>query len=285
MMKLNHIWLLGFLLISTSILVACGDTNSQNAVTITVTPVTSNESWTPQEQDFDGVTMVLVPAGCFVMGDDNSPFEDEKPAHEQCFDKPFWIDKYEVTQAQFTRFNGQRLDENYFVGDDLPVEKVSWDEAHDYCQLRGVRLPTEREWEYAARGPNNLVYPWGNEFVEDSQILRGGAMISVNNRLSYGGTRMNGMDGETAPVGSYETGVSWVGAMDMSGNVTEWVSSVYADYPYDSSHENDDDKQAKRVLRGGSWQDINATLKSSFRGQSEPDYGNHTIGFRCARSQ
>ncbi|PJF27076.1 MAG: hypothetical protein CUN52_15015, partial [Phototrophicales bacterium] len=170
--------------------------------------ITTNEQWTPVEQEFDGVVMVLVPKGCFMMGSDDGD-SDEQPVHEQCFDEPFWIDKYEVTQAQFAQFGGRKANPNYFKGDDLPIERITWFEARDYCeQRRGGRLPTEREWEYAARGPKNLIYPWGNEFMA--------------NNVVYDGNSNSG----TAPVGSREGGISWVGAMDMSGNVWEWVSSL-----------------------------------------------------------
>ncbi|MBC6935116.1 MAG: TIR domain-containing protein [Chloroflexi bacterium] len=108
-----------------------------------LTPVTRNADWTPVERDFDGVTMVLVPAGCFMMGSNN--YDNEKPVHEQCFDAPFWIDKYEVTQGQFSRLGGSKVIPNAFTGDNRPVENITWFEARDFCELRGMRLPTEAE--------------------------------------------------------------------------------------------------------------------------------------------
>jgi len=228
--------------------------------------VTRNEDWTPQEQDFDGVMMVLVPAGCFDMGSTTGGNE-EAPVHEQCFDTPFWIDKYEVTQAQFAEFGGQKANANYFIGDDLPVEQITWFEARDYCELRGGRLPTEREWEYAARGPNNLTYPWGNDFVADNVVYS------------------NNSNRRTAPVGSRAGGVSWVGAIDMSGNVLEWVSSLYGAYPYDETDENISNNSSVRVLRGGSWYSILTDVRSVYRGGSTPTVRGIDVGLRCVRSQ
>jgi formylglycine-generating enzyme required for sulfatase activity len=221
-----------------------------------------NEDWTPQEQEFDGVTMVLVPAGCFMMGSDGV---DTNLIHEQCFDTAFWIDKYEVTQAQFAQFNGQKANTNYFTGDDLPVEHITWREATDYCDLRGGRLPTEREWEYAARGPSNLIYPWGNEF-EASYVVSD--------------------SDQTSPVGSHPDGASWVGALDMSGNVWEWTSSFYDEYPYDMTDEvmSDDKVGRPRSFRGGAWGQGESGVLSTFRGLLiNPDF--IPIGIRCARSE
>ncbi len=223
--------------------------------------ITINEQWIPIQQEFDGVPMVLVPIGCFMMGSDVGD-SDEQPVHEQCFDEPFWIDKYEVTQAQFARLNGQKANPNQFIGDDLPVESITWFEARDFCVSRGGRLPTEAEWEYAARGPNNLIYPWGNDFVADNVVYS------------------DNSDGRTAPVGSRVGGVSWVGAMDMSGNVWEWVGSLYEPYPYDADHERTDDDN-QRVLRGGAWLDIDIFVRSTYRDRSVPTGEGDIIGFRC----
>lgn len=223
---------------------------------------------TPVEREFDGVVMVFVPAGCFMMG--NNGVDDEQPAHEQCFSTPFWIDKYEVSQAQFRQFGGRRTIADYFTGDDLPVENITWFEARDYCQYnRGGRLPTEAEWEYAARGPNNLIYPWGNDFVADNVVY------SANS------------DEKTAPVGSRKGGASWVGAMDMSGNVWEWTSSLYMDYPYvvDDGRERDtgDDISVERVLRGASWNYKDHAMRPSNRMGLTPNQDSLYNGFRCMR--
>lgn len=260
-----------------------------------ITTVTSNEEWTPVEQEFDGVTMVLVPAGCFTIGstdDDlarlaaigrgNSIADNEMNGNELCFE-PFWLDKTEVTQAQFAANNGVQALDNSFVGDNHPVDSLTWFEARDYCVTRGGRLPTEAEWEYAARGPDGLMYPWGdeNEFVM--------AVHRANSR------------GETSEVGRFPEGVSWVGALDMSGNVWEWVSSlgqlqddrfrVIQDflYPYDSTDGREEDTgdaiNVRRVLRGGSWDTVQGRIRSAYRNHAQPDSVGDGYGVRCARSQ
>lgn len=228
---------------------------------LALTPVVRNEDWTPYERNFDGLTMVLVPAGCFMMGNETGS-DDEKPAHQQCFEEPFWIDKYEVTQAQFAQFGGQKADANYFMGDDLPVELITWFEARDYCeQKRGGRLPTEAEWEYAARGPNGLIYPWGNDFLADNVVYSGNS----NNR--------------TAPVGSRTGGVSWVGVMDMSGNVWEWTSDLYLPYLYTENNEN----IRNYVLRGGAFDSASIDVRPANRLDFPPSFQNSNWGFRCVR--
>jgi REP element-mobilizing transposase RayT len=173
---------------------------------LALTPVTRNAAWTPVERDFDGVAMVLVPAGCFMMG--STAYDNERPIHEQCFDTPFWMDKYEVTQIQFSLWGGSKANPNAFFGDNRPVENITWFEARDFCALRGARLPTEAEWEYAARGPDGLVYPWGNEWD--------GTKVVWNRSSSQG----------TADVGIIPAGRSWVGGLHMSGNVWEWTRKL-----------------------------------------------------------
>ena len=122
-----------------------------------------------------------------------------------------------------------------------PINRVTWYQAAAYCKWRGVCLPTEAEWEYAARGPDNLEYPWGNEFDGD--------------RVNYGNPF-----GQIMFVGNYEDGVSWVGAKDMAGNVSEWTRSTYTAYPYNETDgrnlTGNELKAGKEVVvRGGSFGD------------------------------
>jgi formylglycine-generating enzyme required for sulfatase activity len=259
-------------------------------------PVTANADWMPVEQDFNGVTMMHVPAGCFQMGmvdsdadawleDVVADFGDDPlwhsirdrltPAHEICFEAPFWIDRTEVTQAQFEAFDGVSEERPRFRGEDRPVEAVTWAEAQAFCVLRGARLPTEAEWEYAARGPDGLTYPWGDEFEPDFAVWEENA------------------GDQTADVGGRPDGASWVGAVDMAGNVWEWTSTAYDSldrsglypYPYtDDGREDADQEDVLRVVRGGSWFFLNETfLRSAVRDGNDPATRATVIGFRCAR--
>jgi len=228
----------------------------------TTTAPPHNADWTPVIREFDGVEMVLVPAGCFEMGSATGG-NNEQPVHQQCFDEPFWIDRYEVTNAQYHMIDSE------WQNDNLPRVNVTWYEAWDFCELRGGRLPTEAEWEYAARGPESLQYPWGNVFIGANVAYEGNA-------------------NQAADVRTHPNGASWVGAFDMSGNVWEWTSTLYRDYPYDA----DDGRElyttdgSARVVRGGSW--VNGStlvLRAAYRDRNTPDLRFYIFGFRCARSQ
>jgi len=222
-------------------------------------PVTRNADWTPIIQAFDGVAMARVPAGCFMMGS-NAGQSDEQPVHEVCFDTPFWIDVTEVT-------NGQYGSEGNFKGADRPRESVSWNEAKAHCEQRGARLPTEAEWEYAARGPDNWVYPWGNSFVADNVVYSGNS------------------NSQTASVGSKPGGVSWVGALDLSGNVWEWVADWYGTYPSEKQvNPSGLGSGVYRALRGGAWNFVDSDLRAPNRSWGNPTGRLNVIGFRCARS-
>jgi formylglycine-generating enzyme required for sulfatase activity len=217
-------------------------------------PVTHNADWTLVEQEFDGVKMVLVPAGCFMMGSE----ENGQPAPEQCFEAPFWIDKYEVANAQYGSVSSEGCDA-FSSEPDQPRNCVTWFEARDYCEGHSGRLPTEAEWEYAARGPDGLIYPWGNDFV-------GANVVYVDNSGN-----------KAADVGSRPGGVSWVGALDMSGNLWEWTSSQYKDYQ-------DSDNGNINVVRGGMFSYPPGSLRATVRAGGNADFGDYSIGFRCARS-
>ena len=223
-----------------------------------------NAAWTPVTQEFDGVEMVLVPIGCFMMGS-NSGDDDERPVHEQCFNAPFWIDRFEVTNAQFAQLNGVAVSESDWAEPDRPREQITWFEARDFCELRGGRLPTEVEWEYAARGPDNLLYPWGNEFMNNNVVWRGNS------------------DFEPAPVNSKSGGASWVGAVDMSGNIMELISSDRKDYPYDR-REDLEKTNSQRGLRGGGFLSYEDFLRSANRDFFFDNLAVNFVGFRCARS-
>ncbi|UCH27150.1 MAG: SUMF1/EgtB/PvdO family nonheme iron enzyme [Trueperaceae bacterium] len=229
----------------------------------------------PFERVFNGITMVLVPPGSFRMGT-GPPLgsEYEHPTSTQTFEEPFWIDQTEVTRVAYQACAvagvcTAKSSNTFSSQPNQPINVVTWYQAAAYCDWRGGRLPTEAEWEYAARGPENRTYPWG-EALPDSSL----ANYNV---------------GQTTVVGSYPAGASWVGALDMAGNVTEWTRSRYAAYPYDK----DDGREivgvpssvsGYMVQRGDNFYLTAYLLRSAFRSWNRPDYGLNHYGFRCARS-
>jgi len=267
--------------------------------------ITENTDWQPVEQDFDGARMVQVPAGTFEMGSEASfidAFGDTTP-HLQRISQAFWIDKFEVTNADFAvylnaedspyadsesvsyaqiEWTGERWQAQSGL-ESHPALNVTWFGTRDYCAWRGTRLPTELEWEYAAKGPSNWDYPWGEAWNPDFAI--------------WG--QNHPQESRTAPVGSIPASASWVGAMDMSGNVWEWTSTIFGSdivsdslsefaYPYDAADGREDLQRADmlRVVRGGSWVDEDAiNLHTAFRFGGTPDDRFYVSGgFRCARS-
>ena len=217
--------------------------------------------------------MVVVPAGEFWMGSDDN--ENEKPRHRVHLDR-FYIDTYEVTNGQYDEFvrvtrwtpPAYRHDVS-LSGSSQPVVGVSWNDADAYCKWAGKRLPTEAEWEKAARGGDGRTYPWGNTWE------RGRAHFDERD------------SDKTMPVGSYPSGTSSYGAYDMAGNALEWVADWYdADYYHRSQERNPPgpDSGELKVVRGGAWIDPPLFLVSSVRGANSPDARNTLTGFRCATS-
>lgn len=223
------------------------------------------------------MVMVFVPAGEFTMGSDRYP--DEQPIHQVYLDA-FWIDQTEVTNAMYTkcvRENRCDTPRHTFAGwiplyfgelryNDYPVVHIDWRMANAYCEWAGRRLPTEAEWEKAARFTDGRTYPWGNNSPEDSL-------------LNY-----NFPSGPDS-VGSFTTGVSVYGAYDMAGNVYEWVSSLYRPYPYKS----DDGREnivalGSRILRGGYYNSKELEVRTTDRVMNDPLAASGIIGFRCALS-
>lgn len=266
------------------------ETETQRAIEVTTTSVillaergvTSNNEWTPYTQGFNGIEMVLVPAGCFDMGNDHD-WSDTYPIHEVCFDMPFWIDRYEVSNAQFTQLDGVARNPSRWTDANLPREDITWFEARDFCALRDARLPTEAEWEYAARGPDNLIYPWGNEFNGtelnfcDTNCINDSADDSFDDGYA-----------DTAPVDAFANGHSWVGAEQLSGNVSEWVSTIYDGFPYpyatDDGREEINRRGPAHVFRGGSWTFVASASHATYRMWSFPILSSIYTGVRCARS-
>ncbi|MBI2000831.1 MAG: SUMF1/EgtB/PvdO family nonheme iron enzyme [candidate division NC10 bacterium] len=232
---------------------------------------------TIQRRGKDNAEMVSIPAGTFTLGDTHGDGEaDERPAHRVAL-QAFWMDRTEVTNGQFAQFARFARDAGIGRGGEWkmepgkgqhPVVRVPWRVAVAYCRWADKRLPTEAEWEYAARGPDARKYPWGNTW-EDS-------------RARFSG---NSAGQATAPVGSHPSGASPFGAQDMAGNVWEWVSSLYKAYPYvvTDGRENST-APGRHVVRGGSWFLNPWDLRSSRREFGEPGYRSAYIGFRCAQS-
>ena len=219
-------------------------------------------------------------------------FSDEYPLKLVTLDS-YLIDIYEVTNAKYLEFvkttgyppalddscttdgcwEGNLWKENSFpsVIRNQPVTQVSWYDAETYCKWRGKCLPTEAEWEKAARGPSGSIYPWGNAFP------KGRATFKKKWRGIY--TMTN--------VGTYPTGVSVYGVHDMAGNVWEWVDDWYSRTYY--THGSIDNPQGYedgefKTLRGGSWVNYAGTLRSAYRRWSKPDVKFNDSGFRCAKS-
>jgi len=215
-----------------------------------------------------GIKLVWVPGGSFMMGS-NDGDDDEKPVHEVELDG-FWIGKTEVTVAQWRSVMGS-VPEHNDRGDDHPVVWVSWDDCQEFCEKVGLSLPTEAQWEYAARGPESRVYPWGDEWDPKRVCCH-------ENR---------GPGGRMFPVGSFSAGASWCGALDMAGNVYEWCGDCYDEDCYAQSPRRNPTGPAAgewRVLRGGSWGSSASICRSAARRHRRPEDSYDDLGFRVARS-
>jgi formylglycine-generating enzyme required for sulfatase activity len=223
--------------------------------------------------------MVLVPAGEFLMGS-NDDQDDERPVHTIFLDA-FAIDKFEVTNRKyldFVRATGRpytsegysaMAGRNPLIGPDQPVMGVSWHDAFAYCRWAGLRLPTEAEWEKAARGADGRLYPWGHQAPDTTRA-------NCDSRLD-----------STMVVGSFPAGSSPYGAHDMAGNLWEWVEDGYdPDYYWRSPRENPTGPigAPSAVFRGGSWLTPPDMLRSSNRNSDSPARKSRDVGFRCARS-
>ena len=248
----------------------------------------------PQSGGEQVAGMALIPAGEFTMGryanDELATcreyeaecyldwFQDEEPVHT-VYLEAFYMDLYEVTNAQYKACMDEGVCEppqrpdsytrsSYFGNpefDDFPVINVNWYQAQAYCAWRGGRLPSEAEWEKAARGSDGRTYPWGEE-------------------LDATYTNFNYNMKDTTAVGSYEKGKSPYGLYDMSGNVWEWVVSLHRSYPYTANDGREAASVAgQRVFRGGSWGYVGVSVSAAYRNAGDPSESNLDLGFRCAR--
>jgi formylglycine-generating enzyme required for sulfatase activity len=215
-----------------------------------------------------------VPAGDVLLGNDPLPpggpaLAEETPAHEVEL-APFEIGAVPVTNAEWEAFAAATGRVTPDGPDDHPVAYVGWHEAVAFCAWAGVRLPTEAEWERAARGPDGRLYPWGGEQPGPTRAVFGR------------GTKADA----TAPVGACPAGASAEGVLDLAGNVWEWTSSAYRPYPYRAGDGREDAASGEqRVLRGGSFASPGALwLRCASRSSSYPARRRGHIGFRVARS-
>jgi formylglycine-generating enzyme required for sulfatase activity len=225
----------------------------------------------------DDAIYVYVPKGTFNMGSTRGE-GDEQPIHPVTLDA-YWIMRTEVTNAHYIRCvtsgscsrpnPGRWQDETYA---DHPITNVNWAQANAYCMWSDARLPTEAEWEKAARGADGRIYPWGND--SPSYVL---ALANYKNYV-----------GSTNAVGNYPAGASPYGVLDMAGNVWEWVNDWYADDYYAQSLEYNPTGPSsgeRRVLRGGSWSSHASYIRADSRHSSNPGQQINNIGFRCVRSE
>jgi formylglycine-generating enzyme required for sulfatase activity len=221
--------------------------------------------------------MVLVPAGEFTMGSDEGD-DDEQPVHRVVLDS-FYLDTFEVTNGRFAKFVaaiqseppwGFADQETPVVDAERPVRWVTWLEATGYCLWAGKRLPTEAEWEKAARGTDGRVYPWGNDPPTAVQAVFG---------LKEGA--------ETAsPVGDHPQGRSPYGIHDLAGNLYEWVSDWYDDLFYQTPptrNPRGPSNGTAKVQRGGSYINSPYRLRATFRTKADPTEHDPHVGFRCAQ--
>jgi formylglycine-generating enzyme required for sulfatase activity len=233
--------------------------------------------------DASGVAMILIPQGGFAMGNMLGA-EDERPVHNVTLDD-FYIDKYEITNARYAECvdagvcqpptnSGSATRESYYGNseyDDFPVIYVSWFMAKAYCEWRGGRLPTEAEWEKAARDDDERTYPWGDQ-------------ADCGQANFWGGT--SNCAGDTVTVGSYPDTPSPYGVLDMAGNVWEWVLDWYdPGYYAISPNENPGGPSngELRVMRGGSWNGGALQIRVTTRGRNLPDGSYNYAGLRCVR--
>jgi formylglycine-generating enzyme required for sulfatase activity len=259
----------------------------------------------------DAMVMVYVPAGEFTMGSlpEEDPGGNEHPQQRIVLDA-FWVDRTEVTNQQFASFVGATgyrteaeregaasvyinrhwvdvagADWQHPGGPDTtivdtpqnPVVQVSLADARAYCAWVGARLPSEAEWEKAARGTDGRYFPWGNDFY--------GSQANFCDRSCSADWRDTAADDgypEMAPVASYPAGGSPYGALDMAGNVMEWTTSRYQPYPYrlTDGRENPD-ASGLRILRGGSWSNRARRMRTTARDENSPGDATTNIGFRC----
>ena len=226
--------------------------------------------------------MVYVPDGYFIMGDGNSSGEEEKPPH-QVYLKDFLIDRHEVSNINYEKFlqeTGHPVPKYWydekFNKPNQPVVGVSWEDAAAYAKWANKRLPTEAEWEKAAKGPSGFIWPWGNDLGEKNNFS---LYLNIN------GTADNFEF--TSPVDLFVLGISPYKAFNMLGNVWEWCQDWFGPHYYKRSPEINPQGPKTgvyKVLRGGSWVNKIYNVTTTRRIRNYPDMKLNIYGFRCAQS-
>lgn len=225
----------------------------------------------------DGAPLILIPAGPFLMGSETGQ-EDERPVHRIELDS-FYIDKYEVTVSRYARFLQAESPDRPFLWAQAtqgaqgqkPVIGVDWFDAKEYCKWVGRRLPTEAEWEKAARSDDQRTYPWGNE-------------PPTRTHANAGQRTWSGYETLWA-VGSHARGSSPYGVADLAGNVWEWVADWYDQTYYATGPKKNPQGPRQgplRVLRGGAWNNDAANIRATNRAAYTPSARRNDVGFRCA---
>ena len=225
-----------------------------------------------------GGPMVLIPAGEFAMGSDLGQ-EDEQPVHRVSV-KAFYLDVYETTVSRYAEFLASQKPDAPFkwneatagAHENKPAVGVNWYDARDYCRWAGKRLPTEAEWEIAARDTGGRIYPWGSAHP-------------TKGHANAGETRWRGYD-SLSNVGRFELGKTPEGVYDLAGNLWEWVADWYDPTYYQfSARDNPKGPSAGplRALRGGAWNNDSKAIRSSNRAGYAPDARRNDVGFRCAQ--
>ena len=241
----------------------------------------------------DNLSMVYVPGGTFWMGsDENDPLATaaELPQHAVTLNS-YWMDRIEIPNAAYNQCvdagvcKPSRYTSNpAYNGDSMPAVGISWQDAVDYCSWVGGRLPYEAEWEYAAKGEPGSRYPWGSEFNGERVNF-----CDKNCEESWANRTVDDGFEESAPVGSYPAGASWIGALDMAGNVWEWVWDWYSGYTGDDlTNPSGPETGTGKIIRGGCWANGEDGVRTTYRvdsgGEIKPTTRHSNIGFRCVLS-
>jgi formylglycine-generating enzyme required for sulfatase activity len=310
---------LGALLLALSLIGGCGRANpvappeqpaTRMEPTRAPTPTPTPGQGEPRTRPTDGMVTVYVPGGSFQMGSTESQVDEaialcrkhyaicnrwyymrEHPQHPVSL-AGFWLDQTEVTNGQYRRCVEAGMCEEPTVcrkgtptyadpdKSDHPVVCVSWQDARTYCQWAGARMPTEAEWEYASRGEQGHIFPWGNLF-EGARLN----YCDTNCEAAHADIQYDDGFAKTSPVGSYPQGASWTGALGMGGNVSEWVGDWLGPYtPEAASNPTGPLEGTDKLVKGCSWFFHPTYCRGATRAAVDPETRFDYLGFRCAAS-